>query len=305
MTTFYEDPPGAEEALESLLVQFFESGDLYREYAVPGTEPAPYGQSSEDAFEVPTSLRIQLPCPSCEGVARTFAVAFEPKQMEHSSVDFEVGESYMVRFGCTHCRGQRYAFLVHVGRTTDTRGLHVVKAGVWPSAQPAPSPELSHGLGAAAHLFGRGLTVEKFGFGIGAFAYYRRVTEDIIGRLLADLRTYAEEAELSALVDAVDKTAAEHQAANKIAIVKDLVPKMLRPAGRNPLGTLYAALSEGIHGGSEDECLDRAAALRIAIEFLVTKLESLVATPKQFVEAMQKLQAVEEKKAKKATKPPK
>jgi hypothetical protein len=305
MTTFYEDPPGAEEALQNHLVRFFESGDLYREYPVPGTESTHYGSGSEDDFAVPTSLRIQLPCPSCEGVARTFAIAFEPKQMERSSVDFRVGETYMVRFGCTHCQGQRYAFLVQVGRTTDPRGLHVVKAGVWPSVQPAPSADLAQGLGTAAHLFGRGLTVEKFGFGIGAFAYYRRVTEDIIGRLLADLRVYAEEAELPELVRAVDKTASEHQAAQKIAIVKDLVPKVLRPGNQNPLGTLYKALSEGIHGGTEDECLGRAAALRVAIEFLVTRLESLVATPKQFLEAIENLKAVEEKKAKRATKPPK
>ena len=142
-----------------------------------------------------------------------------------------------------------------------------------------------------------GLVNQRFGFGIGAFGYYRRVAEDIIDRLLGDLREYADEADLKELVAAIDETKTQHQAAEKIKIVMPLVPKILRPNGQSPLGTLFGALSEGLHGGTDQECLDEADSLRVALEFLIVKLESLVATPAQYAEAMKKVQEAKAKKA--------
>ena len=284
------------------LVQFFESGDFYRVYPFPETAPQTITPKSigtmsgsytktYDAIEVPTNLRIELQCSTCGDTTRTFAVVTGPQEDRSGSVDVRFDETRMVQFRCTHCGKQDAAFLVHVRRVDATKILTMEKAGVWPSVRPAPKPDLATGLGAAAELFCKGLTVQKFGFGIGALAYYRRVTEDIIERLLAQLREFAEEANETALVQAIDATAAETQASKKIAIVKDLVPNILRRGGLNPLGTLYASLSDGMHGRTDAECLARAEELRVTLEYLVTRLQSLVTTPKQYEEAMKKLQS--------------
>lgn len=272
------------------LIRFFEIGDLYHQYPFPETVPG-RGLYFRGRFEFPADLRINLQCPTCADARRTFAILNDGENRRSDSVDVLADKTGLLPFECTYCQEQRCAFLVHVGKTEETAEWYLIKAGVWPSARPAPSAELAKGLGAAKELFIRGLTAQKFGFGIGAYAYYRRVTEDIIERLLADLRQYAEEAGDTELVKAIDETASETQASKQIAVVKDLVPKVLRPGGMNPLGALYDALSDGLHGRTDDECLERAEALRVTIEFLVTRLESLVTTPKQYVEAMKKLKA--------------
>ena len=147
--------------------------------------------------------------------------------------------------------------------------------GVYPSARPEPAPELARGLGEAGGLFVKGLINQSFGFGIGAFGYYRRVAEDIIERLLEQLRDYAAEAELKELVVAIDEAKKQRQAAERIRIVHPLIPKILRPGGQDPLGTVFGALSEGLHGGTDEACLDEADALRVALEFLIVKLNAI------------------------------
>ncbi len=289
-----------EKAERDRLIQFFQDGDLYRRYPVPGTEPRRTGSmhgswmTSPRLLHIPTDIRIEALCAS-EDTKRTFETDFGQENERRKTLDLEVGESRMVQFRCTHCQEQTLAFLVHVGRAeaeeVEKQLTYLEKAGVWPSIRPTPAPDLAKGLGTAAELYKKGLIVEKFGYGIGAFAYYRRVTEDVIERLLAKLREYAEEAGETELVKAIDATAGETQASKKIALVKELVPKVLRRGKWNPLGTLYASLSDGLHGRTDEECLDLAKELQITIEFLITRLEALVATPKQYEEAMNKLRS--------------
>jgi hypothetical protein len=185
---------------------------------------------------------------------------------------------------------------VYVGRNADTKALQIEKGGVYPSSRPEPAPELARGLGEAKGLFVKGLINQHFGFGIGAFGYYRRVAEDIIERLLEQLRQYAAEAELKDLVVAIDEAKKQRQAAERIRIVHPLIPKILRPDGQDPLGTVFGALSEGLHGGTDEACLDEADALRVALEFLVVKLDAIAATPRQFTEALKKAQEAKAKR---------
>ena len=310
MPALSKDEKEARASYHESLVQFFEDAAFYRKCQFPETGPknraslegGSWTQKSTQ-LRVPADLRISVLCALCDDSKRTFAAEFGPQSDRGQATHLQVDESRLLQFRCTHCQKQHVAFLVHVGRTPETQSLHLVKAGVWPSARPAASHELTKALGPAAELFSRGLIAEKFGFGIGAFAYYRRVTEDIIDRLLLSLRSYADDAGSANLVAAIDATANETQLSKRIAVVKDLVPKILRPDGLNPLGTLYDALSDGLHGRSDEDCLCQAEALRIALDFLVTRLDSLVTTPKQFVDAMRKLKAPAASKTSDRSKP--
>ena len=287
-----------EVALRVQLKRFFEEGPLYRAWPVPGSEvqsgaslPGGSWAREVDEVQVPAGFRIEMPCGTCNGTSRTFALEHKDKYDNPAGVSLDVDQGpHLVCFKCTHCDEKRIGFLVYVGRNADTKALQIEKGGVYPSARPEPVPELARGLGEAKGMFVKGLINQNFGFGIGAFGYYRRVAEDIIERLLEQLRQYAAEAELDELVVAIDEAKAQRQAAERIRIVHPLIPKILRPSGQDPLGTVFGALSEGLHGGTDEECLDEADALRVALEFLVVKLDAIAATPRQFTEALKRAQ---------------
>jgi hypothetical protein len=286
----------ADAALRTQLKRFFEAGPFYQPWPVPGT--APRRSYGADEVVIPGGFRIEMACIQCDETTRTFVLDYKDNYNHYADVTLRADKGpHLIRFRCTHCDERLIGYLVYVGRNANSEALQIEKGGVYPSVRPQPSPELARGLGEAKSMFVNGLINQHFGFGIGAFGYYRRVAEDIIDRLLGDLREYADEAELKELVAAIDDAKKQHQAAEKIKIVMPLVPKILRPNGQNPLGTLFGALSNGLHGGTDQECLDVADSLRTALEFLIVKLESLVATPTQYAQAIKEVQEAKAKKA--------
>jgi hypothetical protein len=290
------------------LVGLLEKAPLYVPVAFPETAPAPRKGSTTlsssapshprdpgpaDEFAFPDVIRIELPCPSCPGAAtRTFE-----QDTGGNDTHVRVGEMFTPRFICTHCRSAATWFLIYVDRSPSDRHLSLVKAGQWPSDRPVPARELAKALGKpAAALYAKGLAVERFGYGIGAFAYYRRVAEDIIEGLMTGLRRYAEDNGATELVTKIDGVAGEQQASKRIDAIRDAVPRALRPAGmENPLGTIYAALSGPLHSGSDKECLKLAGHLRVALEFVVMVLAEQVDRTNRYKSALQDLQRAPQK----------
>jgi hypothetical protein len=77
---------------------------------------------------------------------------------------------------------------------------------------------------------------------------------------------------------------------------------MLRPEGHgNPLGTIYAALSDQLHQGTDEECLELAQNLRTALEFLIRTLTGFATSTDQYVQAVDRLQAATGKKPPKSS----
>jgi hypothetical protein len=57
----------------------------------------------------------------------------------------------------------------------------------------------------------------------------------------------------------------------------------------NPLTQLHSALSEGLHAGSDEECLDLAETIRSILVYLVNQIMASRASRIQFSESMRKL----------------
>lgn len=127
-------------------------------------------------------------------------------------------------------------------------------------------------LGEHADLFQKGLVCESQGYGVGAFAYYRRIVELMTDRLLGALQEIIEDASLQAYQAALIDTRKSIVAQEKIALVKDLLPASLRPDGMNPLALLHDLLSTGLHGGDDEECLEDAGQIRTVLVFLVDRI---------------------------------
>jgi hypothetical protein len=88
---------------------------------------------------------------------------------------------------------------------------------------------------------------------------------------------------------ALQKTKDTRVTQDKINLVKDLLPPILRPDGQNPLSVLHGVLSEGLHGMSDEECMDNAISIRNTLVYLVHQVTATKNTSKTFSDSMKSL----------------
>jgi hypothetical protein len=149
-----------------------------------------------------------------------------------------------------------------------------MKVGQYPPLAIEPSTELAKALGSEdAQLYKKGLINFQFSHGIGAVAYFRRVLENKINALLDLIAEAARNEKASAeLVAAVEEVKNSHRVEDKIKVASQVLPAHLKPGGHNPLDKLYAPLSAGLHGESDDQCLTIFADARFVFEYLFKNL---------------------------------
>jgi hypothetical protein len=70
-------------------------------------------------------------------------------------------------------------------------------------------------------------------------------------------------------IEAVKKS---HRVDERISIASKILPPNLKPGGQNPLDKLYAPLSAGLHGETDDECLTIFSEARFGFEYLFKNL---------------------------------
>ena len=225
---------------------------------------------------------------------------------EYHEVDGIHGQALLdtvlrLKYVCSSCRRGTRIFLVHFSETKkivpnpktgaeeERDILYVMKVGQIPAWDITMDEELEAMLGDHADAYRKGLICESQNYGIGAYAYFRRVTEDVIDELLEsilDLVPAGEKEEYKKKLEGVKK---EKIAENKINLVKDLLPDSLKADGMNPLKELYKVLSGGIHDETDEECMEKAEAIRGILVFLVNQVVRTKTEKKSFTEGMKKL----------------
>jgi hypothetical protein len=183
---------------------------------------------------------------------------------------FWMNRPFFLVFQCASCLQQRAVFALET-RMKESVGI-VQKVGHSPSPRIGMDGRLAKAMGDDVSLFRKGLTSEAHGFGVGAYAYFRQVAENLVDGLLKKLKAEGQASEDSELLGAIEGLSPRARPSEKIGIVKDHLPASLRPGGLNPLGAIYAALSEGIHAGTDEACLQEARVLREALTFVVQEL---------------------------------
>jgi len=140
-----------------------------------------------------------------------------------------------------------------------------------------------------SQTFRKGLVCESQGYGIGAFAYYRRITEGIIDELLDSISELIEDEHKSEYLIALEKAKKTRVTQEKIDLVKDLLPTILRPNGMNPLGVLHSELSEGLHASTDEACLENANHIKSILTFLINQIIQSKEASKSFTSSMKSL----------------
>jgi len=190
----------------------------------------------------------------------------------------------LVDFVCAGCS----AFFHKIAFRVTEDGKAVQKVGQWPPVSTEEDDAVSKFLNKThVELYRKGQRSEAHDYGIGAFAYYRRILEVVISDLLADIEeAIPDDADKKKYHEALQNLRDSQSAAIRIEAVKDLLPTSLRPGGRNPLTTLYDALSVGLHGLSDEECLAWAEAIRKTLAYLIQQVETTKENAKQYATSM-------------------
>src|SRR5205814_6790875 len=86
-----------------------------------------------------------------------------------------------------------------------------------------------------------------------------RVIEGQKNHLLENIASAAERLNApAAMIERLREVQREAQFSRAIDAVKDAIPESLKIREHNPLTLLHRALSEGLHEGSDEECLERS-----------------------------------------------
>ncbi|KKS11271.1 MAG: hypothetical protein UU67_C0078G0005 [Candidatus Daviesbacteria bacterium GW2011_GWB1_41_5] len=272
--------------------EFLEKSPLYKKFHNPG-------------FFQWTELRnlpkpaVHMHCIQCDS-EQTFNMSNEYYEVDYTLIEKSVGKVFRLRYVCSACTTQLRLFFVYVGKEEVTRKndqgqdesseeIYVMKAGQIPSWDIELDKELEFMLGDHAQAYRRGLISESQGYGIGAYAYFRRVAEDVIDELLESILDLVPSEEKEKYKGKLEQVKREKNAENKINLVKDLLPQSLNVDGMNPLKELYKVLSEGIHDKTDEECLDKAEAIRGILIFLVNQTVRTKREKSSFTEGMKKL----------------
>ncbi len=213
---------------------------------------------------------IQLQCSHtrCGGL-RTF------QSSSQVYTTFEKWVSGFILYTCRNCREttKLYALLVRQNGKDGVSG-RAKKLGEEPSFGPSVPARVITLIGPDRDLFLRGRRAENLGFGIGAFAYYRRVVENQKGRIIREVGRVAQRLGASKEVLAQFESAAqETQFTKAIDQVKAAIPQVLLIDGQhNPLTLLHAPLSEGLHDHTDEECLEIAQDIRLVLTELAERV---------------------------------
>jgi hypothetical protein len=280
-------PPNFEEHDEELQpigpipAVFFEKWPLYRKYR--WQSPPGFHQL------VQTWPTINMPCGLC-GRNETFTkcdfkvdpITLQGRGSIVSSAS-PAGHTAAIWFVCQGCKKAEYAFLFRV--SDDLK--HLQKVGQYPPWSIEVEKPVAEALGQYIEWYKKGLVNESQGYGIGAFAYYRRIVEHTINGLLEDMIGFVANEPGHTEFDAAWKQIkASHSGEEKIHAVKDLLPGSLRPNGINPLAILYDELSKGIHAKTDEACLDSAATIRETLVFLVDEVTRRKKATKEYAARM-------------------
>jgi hypothetical protein len=255
--------------------EFLEEYPLYRKFKV-----AELPQTTNKLAKV----RLNMDCPTCQS-DQTFAMTNEFWE-NHDYSNYPVkGLVFRTVYLCTHCQIFERVFYI----ATDEESKWLMKVGQYPAWEIHGNPLINKLLGKHADNYKKGLVCESQSYGIGAYGYYRRIIEETIDEMLDEISQLLVGDEHSIFSEALVKTKKTVVTQEKIDLVKDLLPAILRPNGMNPLSVLHSSLSEGLHAASDEACLEQAVVIREVLIFLVNQVAASKAAAKSFTDGMRKL----------------
>lgn len=231
------------------------------------------GSISEYSLNKLTLKEVNFECPKCETL-RPF------HNLDDDDIVFRFyGKKFsgplIVDFECVTCNSSRKSFSIFLELTEESIKdfsceYVLTKFGEYPRKPLKKNKELVKFFKEDKDEYDKALVCLAQGYGVAAFAYMRRIVEKNINHIL-DMILESEE-EGSSLIESIAELKNTSPMSEKIKIANKALPSYLKPEGFNPLGTIYAVLSDGVHSLSDEKCLQKAENIQACIEFMISEL---------------------------------
>ena len=185
---------------------------------------------------------------------------------------------FYVTYQCANCTKtiKLYALSAIIDTLGESHGI-CYKFGEYPPYGPPVPSRLIKLIGPDRDIFLQGRRCENQGFGIGAFAYYRRVVENQKNRILEKIVEVSEKSGVPQdKIDIIRTAIEENQFRKALDMTKDIIPDSLLIRGQNPMLLLYGPLSQGVHELSDKECLELASSVRVVLAKLSENLSNIL-----------------------------
>ena len=165
-----------------------------------------------------------------------------------------------------------------------------VKIGELPKFGPPLPARLQRLVQSDRDFLLKGFQSENQGFGIGAFAYYRRLVENLKNELIDEIiKTCRKIQTAKSFIPILEEARDETQFSKAIKKIGDAIPDALRIDGHNPLTLLHQALSRDLHSASDEDCLEAASAIRVVLTELAERMAQITRESSELKTALSKL----------------
>lgn len=151
--------------------------------------------------------------------------------------------------------------------------IFIEKIGAWPPIKVSPDKLITKHFDRESNLwYYKGINCIQENYGIGAYAYFRRIVEKELIHIINDIKELP-----SSHTKEIEKLLEAHNANPKVSTIYDNIfqhlPESLKTLGDNPIKLLYKETSDGLHNLTEDECLKKAEIIRKILEFVFKKIK--------------------------------
>ncbi|MCE7952529.1 MAG: hypothetical protein DYH01_02720 [Chlorobi bacterium CHB7] len=237
---------------------------------------------------------LQMHCDNekCNGV-RLFEYNQFPMHYEYRSIeggDTSYDYAY-IEYLCQNCKENLKSFGIMIIKIhDDKKTADIIKFGEYPFYGPHIPSKLISLIGPDRELFLRGIKCEAQNLGIAAFSYYRRVIENQRNRLIDNISDVLKKLNVDQeALTLLEMAKSETHFKTSMDKLKPYLPKTLLIHDTNPLTLLHKGLSVGLHGLSDDECLEYAHSIRVVLTELADRLKSLLSDHNELKKAMNNL----------------
>lgn len=243
-----------------------------------------------------SKVNINMYCENCKDI-RNFSLKSDYRDVKYlltgdsfdlswrkirELTDTKNAKVLLLIYLCASCEKFHRYFLIKI----DENLKYLQKIGQFPSYKRPTSKEIKNYLGDYLDYYEKGLMLEYHGYGIGAYAYYRRIIEGIIDDLLERIKSLMTEDEKKKYEEPLNLAKKQKIAKKKIEIVKDLIPELLI---QETLIILHEALSIGLHAESDERIMDNAQILRRTLIYFIEEIFRHVAKSKEHKENIDKI----------------
>jgi hypothetical protein len=208
-----------------------------------------------------------------------------------------------VEYACVRCKSSEIKFWLliepHPWRQLPAPGrgsvavrvdAHTIrKVGQWPAWHDRIAADIERSLSPDdLELYKQASDCIRFGYGIGALAYFRRLIENTADTLLLIVKESAEAEGDAKLAASAAEARQGKDVQAKLKLVVGALPKIPRPGGVNPLQRLYDDYSVGIHRKSDEESLQTAADMKAVFDYVFKILSAHSREAKAFAEQLKR-----------------